>query len=315
MSARITLATTAFSIIQTFFISAISGGLFEALAGIAENPASIVDLLATTLPEQSTYFIQILTAGTVVMVGIELLRVVPLIQALIRSCVGPRLTEKEQQTTFMGLRPLSDPLEFQHSDVFAVVVLYFMVLLVYAVIAPLTSFVAAFCFLYMGAAYRHQFVYVYPSQPDSGGRLWLNCVKILLICMFVAELVIAGLLGLKKAGAAAILMIPLLIIQLLFNTYVGQQHFRVPANLPSRVSMKADLQNRDLDLSFLDRAYVQPELQKKEVLPEGLSESQEMLLGFSSGELLDGTKMSETEAEVVVPSEMPSESSAFEEEL
>lgn len=96
------------------------------------------------------------------MVGVEILRVVPVAMALIRSCVGPRLTEKERQTTFMGLRPLADPVEFEHADIFSQIVLYWMIFLVYAVIAPLVSFVMAFCFLYMGSAYRHQFVYIYP---------------------------------------------------------------------------------------------------------------------------------------------------------
>ena len=48
--------------------------------------------------------------------SMEALRVVPIILAALRSCIGPKLTEKERQTTFMGLRPLCDPLEFQHAD-------------------------------------------------------------------------------------------------------------------------------------------------------------------------------------------------------
>jgi hypothetical protein len=41
--------------------------------------------------------------------------------------VGPNLTDREKNSTWMGLRPISEPLEFEHADVLAGTVLYFMV--------------------------------------------------------------------------------------------------------------------------------------------------------------------------------------------
>ena len=75
-----------------------------------------MDLLATSLPSQSTYFIQISFVSIVVQGGMELLRVVPIVMATLRSFIGPRLTEKEKGTTFLGLRPLNDPSKFSHAD-------------------------------------------------------------------------------------------------------------------------------------------------------------------------------------------------------
>jgi hypothetical protein len=49
----------AFAIIQTFFVSAISGSIFQELSNIANNPSEAFKLLAS-LPDQSTYFLQIL---------------------------------------------------------------------------------------------------------------------------------------------------------------------------------------------------------------------------------------------------------------
>ena len=111
-----------------------------------DSPKLIVELLAKSLPSQGTYFIQISIVSTVVHGGMELLRVVPVAMAILRSFIGPRLTEKERRTTYLGLRPLADPLEFQHAYFTSQAVLYFMVLLVYSVISPLTNFFLAFCF-------------------------------------------------------------------------------------------------------------------------------------------------------------------------
>jgi hypothetical protein len=55
----------AFMIIQTFFVSAISGGVLDEIKAILEDPFSAIDLLANTLPAQSTYFIQITFIDTV----------------------------------------------------------------------------------------------------------------------------------------------------------------------------------------------------------------------------------------------------------
>jgi hypothetical protein len=64
----------AFMIIQTFFVSAISGGLLQQISGIISDPLSIIDLLATSLPSQSTYFIQVRLTKECVSVWVSLIK-------------------------------------------------------------------------------------------------------------------------------------------------------------------------------------------------------------------------------------------------
>lgn len=121
----------AFMIIQTFFVTAISGGLMEEIKNIIDDPLSAIDLLANSLPGQATLFMQLSFVGTVIFIAMENLRVLALGMALIRRCVGPRLTEKQRQTTFLGIRPLADPLDFQFEDNMSqICVLYFMIIFV-----------------------------------------------------------------------------------------------------------------------------------------------------------------------------------------
>ena len=75
-----------------------------------------VDLLAKTLPTQGTYFMQIILVTTTTNAGVEMLRIIPAIMALIRKFVGPRLTEKERSKIYAGLRPLCAPADFEHAD-------------------------------------------------------------------------------------------------------------------------------------------------------------------------------------------------------
>jgi hypothetical protein len=87
----------------------------QELSSLVESPTSIVDLLSTSLPAQATYFIQIIFVTTVFSCGMEILRVVPLLKAMLRRFLGPRLTERERQQPFLTLRPLSNPLDFEHA--------------------------------------------------------------------------------------------------------------------------------------------------------------------------------------------------------
>jgi hypothetical protein len=168
-----------FMIIQTFFVQAISGSIISELQNMLRSPEIIIDLLATSLPSESTYFIQIILVDSAITLSVELLRVSAVATHLIRNKVGPNLTEKERNTTWMGIRPLAVPEEFRHAQVMSNAVLYFMVFFVYSTIAPITSFFVGMCFFFMAAAYRHQFIYIYPTFPDSGGTLWANFFKLL----------------------------------------------------------------------------------------------------------------------------------------
>lgn len=234
VEASLFVKLSAFMVIQTFFVTALSGAVMKELGKLVEDPLSIIELLAKSLPAQATFFMQLSVvmsvsfarwrirsvattksnsfffAEKVTTFSIEGLRVAPLAIAFVRRCIGPNLTEKERNTTFMGLAPLNEPPEFPHADFLSNIVLSFVVFLVYATIAPLVSFILALCFIIMGTLFRHHFVYVYNAQPDSGGALYLNFIKILMSCLLIGEITVSGLLTLKKS-AVATLMLPLII--------------------------------------------------------------------------------------------------------
>jgi hypothetical protein len=77
---------------------------------------------------------------------------------------------------------------------------------------------------------------------------------------------VVGLLLLKKSAIAVPLMVPLIVITVLFSSYIKQMHFRVAEYLPVHACKKVDASNPDL--CFLDKAFTQPELQDKILLPD-----------------------------------------------
>jgi len=276
---------SAFMIIQTFFVSAVSGSLISQLTLMAKHPEMVVQLLADSLPNQSVYFIQILLVQTCINLSLELLRVSAIATAFLRSFVGPKLTEKERRQTFMGIRPFADPSEFEHAEVLSNIVLYFVVFFVYATLAPVTSIFMFICFAFMGSAYRHQFIFIYPTKPDSGGKLWVQFMGLVPVCLLIAELTIVGFLALKTAPVASVLMIPLLAITILWTLYMKQKHFKATNYLPGFDCVDVDRKNNTegpMDMSFLKGLYLQPELRDKELYPTNASLKRQEHFGMIS---------------------------------
>ena len=82
-------------------------------------------------------------------------------------------------------------------------------------------------------------------------------------------------MALKKAAIAVPLMTPLIVITVLFNSYVRQEHFRCAEVLPLNECLEIDRTRRGQHLG----KYVQEELREKQAFPE-LSEERAQSLGL-----------------------------------
>lgn len=241
------------------------------LKNIYNNPDMLINLLANSLPLRSSYFIQIILAQTLFKQSIEILRVYPLGVALLRRCIGPRLTVKERRRKWGWLCPLEDPPEFSHAETLAQLVLLYMVFFVYSPIAPVSCVFLCFCFILCERGYRHQFIHNYPRAFDTGGRMWKYFIAFTLASMVVAQLTLIGLLALKKNLYAGPALGPLLGITVLFIIYINAKHAVVSEYLPTRDCILKDSENsmeRPLNMGFVKGAYLQPSLQNKPVVPD-----------------------------------------------
>ena len=265
----------AFTIIQTFFISTISGSLFQSIQEIIDNPASAVTILAETLPAQSAYFIQLIIVQNLLALGIELLRISPIVNewlgTLVKKLFGYNLTEKERNTSFLGIRDIADPLEYYFGRELGMkTTLTMMVLYVYGCMSPITAYFTLGIFLLIAMGFRNQFIYVYPIANDSGGKLWLNFTKISITCMILSEIVLCAVLFLKGGVVSGPLMVPLIVITILFDIYFKKRHYMVTNFLPLGDAAAQDKENRDEGMTYewLEDAYLQPAMAKRFDFPD-----------------------------------------------
>lgn len=203
--------------------------------------------------------------------GMELTRIYPLGMALLRKIlIRLGIPDPEESVLTKGfIRPLHDPYEFEHAKVLAnTVVLYFMVLFVYTVVAPLSNIFLAVCFLLLESGYRYQFYHNYPPTPDSGGKLWIGFIHMIHASMIVAQLTLIGFLLLKKSFYAVFGLGPLLVITVVHIWNTNITRFHVTKHLPSRDCLREDqkirYENSGSDFAFVRRKYMQPSIRKAE---------------------------------------------------
>lgn len=212
---------------------------------MAENPEELIHILARSLPGQSGYFMQLLIVSTCFGSLIELFRVVPLVQSVLRANLGQRLTQKERNRSVGILRPLSNIDKIYFSRVQSRYLLYFMVMFVYSMISPLVNWFCVFLFLFASCVYRYQFVFNYPNTPDSGGEVWLYFVRVILACIVIAQLTLVGFLALKGSAVGVSLMVPLVVVTVLFIIYLSSCYFKIGKYLPARTCLSQDMANAD----------------------------------------------------------------------
>jgi hypothetical protein len=222
-----------FMIVQIFFVQAISGSIFAELQAISEEPTTIVNRLAESIPAQVKSFIQFVQVQNFLGCGLELLRIPRVVMSVIRQKIGPNLTEKEQNTPFMGILPISEPEEMEYPMLFAELILYFMINLVYSCVAPIMSYILIIAFIILNVVFRHQLIYTYSRTNDDGGKLFGSAIKLLVTCMLISEVTLIGIVLLKKGYIAGGLLVPLIICTALFVSYIKKRHFLVTEYAPT----------------------------------------------------------------------------------
>jgi hypothetical protein len=180
--------------------------------------------------------------------------------------LGLRPIEKYEVWKDLGLPPVLYRLQL--ADVLSNLMLFFMITLAYACLSPAMCFLMCFIFRLLETGYRNQLIYVYSPDRDYGGHLWPHAVKILIICIIIAELTLFGVLGYRKGIIAAPLCLPLIVVTVLFMEFLKQQHYLVPYRLPSINCSLEDKKNSDMSYDFLQNMYLQPSLKIKTLEPE-----------------------------------------------
>jgi hypothetical protein len=256
-----------FQLIQIFFVTVIVGTILDSLKEIIDQPKALISMLGRSMPQQSTFFMSYVIIQTGLSLALELLRVVPLVLSTLFILLAPKLTRRERESSWMGLRYISSTDPFDPTSDLANAFLIVLVTLTFASIAPLVCYFTAFFFIVAETVFRRQVLHVYQSSTFALGAFWPRLYKFMIVALVVSQLTMLGLLSLKKGVIQSILTAVLIFVILLFHYYVSQMYPHVAKHLPLTDCVRLDAirDRRDPTTSFyfLDTVYRQPAMAKR----------------------------------------------------
>ena len=197
-------------ILNIFLVTSIAGSVFDTLAIIIETPESAFEMLGNSLPRMSSFFVSFVTFKTFSGLGVEIARMVSILQASILLFLFPNSTLRAKRSTRIGMRPIDDPGWFQYHKILAQDMLVVVISVVFAVVAPIVLIpCAVFCFM-SRIVWTHQFLYVYESAFETGGLFWPKIFRRFVFGLIIAQATITGQFILKDARHEAYATIALM---------------------------------------------------------------------------------------------------------
>eukprot|EP00850_Spirogloea_muscicola_P008191 SM000043S15819 [mRNA] locus=s43:323436:330226:+ [translate_table: standard] len=247
-----------FMVVNVFFGNVITGSLFEQLKSIINKPTSIPTLFGNSIPTKATFFMTFLMVQGWAVLSSEILRLYPLLIYHLRSLLLVK-TEKDRYKA-MKLQGVS--------YVWPQLELYFLLGLVYCVIAPLLVpfLIVFFAFGYL--VYRNQVINVYEPSYESAASYWPHIHGRLIAAQVIQQLTLIGLFSIKKAKLQGPFLIPLPILTVLFHYVFCKGEYE---NAFHRLALEEAMKKDTLDAAndypvdvraFLEHAYENPALKE-----------------------------------------------------
>lgn len=230
-----------FQTLNIFLITTIAGTVFDTIAIIVENPETAFELLGNSLPRMSSFFITFVILRTFLGLGFELVRLIALVQAVLRYILFPNSTLRSQRAVRIGTRAIDDPGWFPIHKILAQDMLVVVISVVFAVVAPIVLFPCALFFLFSRILWTHQHLFVYESVFETGGQFWPKIFRRFVFGLIIAQMTITGQFILKEARHEAYATIALMFITYTFLRSTRARYDAASSTLPLEVATVMDI--------------------------------------------------------------------------
>ncbi|KAI1845737.1 hypothetical protein JX266_008102 [Neoarthrinium moseri] len=181
----------AFLLVQVFFVVSLSGSIYNVIGKLAQNPGSIADLLADSLPQAANYFFSYMilqafstSSGTLLQIG-----------ALINWYIIAKIMNSTARNKWNTNTKLPT---IRWGSYFPVYTNFACIGLIYSVVAPVISIFAILTFSLLWIANRYSMLYVNRLTIDTGGVLYPRALNQTFTGLYVMEICLIGLFFLVR---------------------------------------------------------------------------------------------------------------------
>ncbi|KAJ3044337.1 hypothetical protein HDV00_002657 [Rhizophlyctis rosea] len=218
-----------FLVFNVLLVVTISGSIFKTLGKILDHPQEIINILATTIPTVSSFFVNYILLLALSGPSGELLQISTLIlKPLLLMFLG---------TTPRKIMLKTLPPEFKSGVVLAGHSFIATLGMTYAVVAPLVSVIVFVYFALWLVAYTYNMQYVYTNRFETGGKYLHKAAKQLFVALYLHEVIIAALFLLKQSWIQAGFVIFALLVTIGVHTHANIYDGLMGA-VPAKVALR-----------------------------------------------------------------------------
>ncbi|KAJ3100351.1 hypothetical protein HDU97_002269 [Phlyctochytrium planicorne] len=183
-----------FLVFNLFFVVTLSGTLisiWSIIAQILKDPSSIFFELAEIIPKSANFFTNYIMLAGLSGPTVDLLQLAPLV-------VSPIIVYFFGSTPRM-IHGVMQPIPFRYAEIVSYHSFFAVLGLIYCTISPLLVIMVALYFgiYYFVYVYQLQYIFVHPFE--SGGKLLYTASQQLYVGLYVMQILMIGLFGLREA--------------------------------------------------------------------------------------------------------------------
>ncbi|KAJ3230033.1 hypothetical protein HDU78_008669 [Chytriomyces hyalinus] len=206
-----------FQLINVFAVNVIGSSILASFNAIKDNPSSILDILAKSIPQSANFFIQYLLVQGLLAPSLEIVQAARLITGpIILYLFGksPRSVLKSRQ-----------PPSFSYAESVATHGLTVTIGLVFCILSPMVLVFVVLYFSLYTMVYTYQMQYVYLSVKSTGGGKFLyTAANHMYVGLFIMEFMILAIFLLSKNLTISGLMV--LVVAVTIWSFSQAQQFQ-----------------------------------------------------------------------------------------
>ncbi|KAK8009073.1 hypothetical protein PG991_011624 [Apiospora marii] len=222
-----------FQVTQVFLVTAVFSGaatVASQLVDRLEDPTSIPTLLARELPKSANFYLTYFIIQGTTTAADNLLNYSDLLTYLIYDRLFDK-TPRQKFARFTSMKGIAWGKVFPKFSNFTIIAI------AYSCISPLVMGFAAIGLSLYYFSYRYNLIFVIQPKVDTKGQAYTLALQHLLTGVYIAELALIGIFGLRKATGPSVLLAVLFIATIVYNAlmnkYLAPLEKYLPADLIS----------------------------------------------------------------------------------
>ncbi|KAI6107606.1 hypothetical protein EV401DRAFT_435875 [Pisolithus croceorrhizus] len=229
-----------FQVIHSFLIVTLSSGIIAALPSILQNPSSIATLLASYLPQASTFFLTYIVLQGLSGVAGGFLSIVQLVLYYVKLVLLGSTPRSIYNIKF-------GPRTVAWGTLFPSITLLTVITFGYSIISPIINGLSVAAFFLFYLLYKYLFLYQYtqPPQLDTGGLFFPRAIQHVFVGLYVQQVCLCALFflaqnasGKQAAVPEGALMVVLILLTAGYHSIINESYGPLISALPLSIADK-----------------------------------------------------------------------------